>query len=363
MNAGRRRKQTRDGARVAVPDADPTFDVVVVLLDGGYASTGIAPVEIFASAGVIWNWFTGEEKHPRFRVNVASLDGRNVQGMCGLAYKTNFAIDEVKKADIVLVSASSWSLHDGVAKNAKLKAWLRKWHAKGAYVVGICTAVAFLAESGLLDGRVATTHWGVADLFRQTYPKVRWQTDRFVTEDDRVLCSGGVYAAVDVSLYLVEKFCGREVALQCAKSLCLSMPRSSQAGYAAIPQIRVHSDEKIRSVEEYVRANFARDLSIAQLARRASMGERNFIRRFKAATGFMPGNFIRTLRVAAAKELLEADGAAVQVIAERVGYSDHAFFRRLFKRQTGMTPGEYRGRFARLTIARTELARGPAGAD
>ncbi len=335
------------------------IDVAVLLLDGGYASTGVAPIEIFASAGVIWNWLSGVDQKPRFRVKVVSRSGRKVDGMFGLSIATDCAIDEVEKADIVVISASSWNLQDRIVRDGSLMGWIRKWHAKGAYVVGICSAVAFLAESGLLDGRTATTHWGVADVFRQRYPAVRWHPERFVTEDERVLCSGGVYAAVDVSLYLVEKFCGREVALQTAKSLCLGMPRSCQSGYSAVPQVRPHSDERIREVEEHVRANYARDLPIARLAERAAMGPRNFIRRFKAATGFVPGAYVQMLRVTAAKELLESGNETVQSIALKVGYEDQAFFRRVFKRQTGMTPAEYRGRFAQLAVSRAEPARGP----
>ncbi len=341
---------------------DDVVEVAVLLLDGGYASTGIAPIEIFSSAGVIWNWLCGLDQRARFRVTVASLDGKNVRGLCGLSITADCAIGDVKKADIVVISASSWNLKDEIVRDDRLMAWIRDWHAKGAYVVGICSAVAFLAESGVLDGRIATTHWGVVDVFRRRYPAVRWNPDRFVTEDERVLCSGGVYAAVDVSLYLVEKFCGREVALQTAKSLCLSMPRSSQSGYAAVPQMRPHSDERIREVEEYVRANFARELTIARLAERAAMGSRNFIRRFKAATGFVPGAYLQMLRVTAAKEMLEAGSDTIQSIALKVGYEDQAFFRRLFKRQTGMTPVEYRGRFAKLNVVRADLARGPAQA-
>jgi transcriptional regulator GlxA family with amidase domain len=152
------------------------------------------------------------------------------------------------------------------------------------------------------------------------------------------------------------------VALQTAKSLCLGMPRSRQSGYAAVPQVRPHSDERIREVEEHVRANFARELPIARLAERVAMGPRNFIRRFKAATGFVPGAYIQMLRVTAAKEMLEAGGDTVQSIALKVGYEDQAFFRRIFKRQTGMTPAEYRGRFAPLAAVRVDPAHGPARA-
>ena len=218
--------------------------------------------------------------------------------------------------------------------------------------------MAFLAECGLLDGKQATTHWALVDILRDRYPKVLWRPDQFVTEGERLLCSGGVYASVDLSLYLVEKFCGHEIALKCAKSLLLSMPRGRQTGYAVVPLSRPHSDDKIRQTEEYLREHFDRDVSIDLLAERIGMGPRNFIRRFKAATGRLPGAYTQMLRISAAKEMLERGAASIQTVCSKVGYDDVAFFRSLFKRHAGMTPAEYRSRFAHMNFERGELAHG-----
>ena len=233
-----------------------------------------------------------------------------------------------------------------------------KWHKRGAYVAGICTSVAFLAESGLLDGRQATTHWGISQELQDRYPKVLWRPEQFITEDNRVLCSGGVYASIDLGLYLVERFCGHEVALQCAKSLLVSMPRARQSGYSVLPLSRPHSDSKIREAEEYFQRQYNRNVSIESIAERIGMSPRNFIRRFKTATGHLPGAYLQTLRMAAAKELLERSDLPVQHICSKIGYEDVAFFRSLFKRHTAMTPVEYRNRFARMDFDRGEIASG-----
>jgi transcriptional regulator GlxA family with amidase domain len=337
---------------------DGLLDVTVVLLEDGYSSTAIAPIEIFHSAGVVWNWLHGEAVRPRFRVRTVSIDGRKVSAAGSLGLIPDCAINDVKQTDIIIVSAPGWELLDDIAKNTPLVPWLRKWHARGAYIAGTCTGVAFLAESGILDGRQATTHWGVADIYRERYPKVRWRTEQFVTEDGRLFCSGGVYASIDLSLYLVEKFCGHEVALQVAKSLLLSMPRGRQSGYSVVQLSRPHSDDKIRQTEEYLQQHFDSDISIDSLAQRVGMGPRNFIRRFKAATGRVPGAYIQTLRVSAAKELLEHGSSSIQTVSTKIGYEDIGFFRNLFKRHTGMTPGEYRDRFSQMSFERGELVPG-----
>ncbi len=334
------------------------LDVTVVLLEDGYASTAVGPIEVFHSAGLLWNWLHGDALQPRFRVRTASIDGGRVTSLCSLGLTPEFAIADIKHTDIIILPASGWDVIDRIARNTALLPWLRKWHSRGAYIAGICTGAAFLAECGLLNGRQATTHWGVAEILRQRYPKVLWRPEQFVTEDGRLLCSGGIYASIDLSLYLVEKFCGHEIALQCAKSLLLSMPRNRQSGYAVVPLSPPHSDEKIKQTEEYLQEHFREAVSIERLAARAGMGPRNFIRRFKAATGRVPGGYIQTLRVAAAKELLERGAASIQNVCTKIGYEDITFFRTLFKRHTGMTPAEYRNRFARMTFDRGELAQG-----
>jgi transcriptional regulator GlxA family with amidase domain len=356
------KKRVTAGKKSAAPirKKDGVLDVTILLFDQGYASTAIGPIEVFHSAGVVWNWLHGEKVKPRFRVRVASIDGKKVMGLCSLGFMPECSIHEIKHADIIIVPAPGWDVLEEIARNTTLLPWLKKWYDRGAYIAGVCTGVAFLAECGLLDGKQATTHWGLAAIMRERYPKVKWQTDDFVTEDGKLLCSGGVYASIDLSLYLVEKFCGHEVALQCAKALLLSMPRSRQSGYSVISLSRPHNDDKIRKAEEYLQKNFEAGAPIEELADRAGMGARNFIRRFKAATGHLPGAYLQTLRVNAAKEMLEGGALSIQEICAKVGYEDAAFFRELFKRHTGMTPAEYRHNFAGMSFERGELVPGTA---
>jgi transcriptional regulator GlxA family with amidase domain len=322
------------------------LDVSVILLSDNYASTAIGPIEVFHSAGLLWNTLNGTRPNPRFRVTIASPDGDTVSSPYALRLVPQVPLRKVRHADIVIVPASGLDLDAQLARNAQLLPWLRRKAAQGAHIAGICTGVAYLAAAGLLDGREATTHWAVASLFRQRYPKVDWHPEKFITEDRRMFCSGGVYASMDLSLYLVEKFCGHEVALQCAKALLINMPRLSQSGYATLPLSRPHNDEKVRAAEHYLEKNYAEDVSLELLAQDLGMSPRNFSRRFKRATGRLPGNYLQGLRVAIAKEMLEDGARSVQVVSAAVGYEDAAFFRGLFKRSTGMTPAEYRENFA-----------------
>lgn len=326
------------------------LDVTVVLLDGGMSSTAIMPVEIFYAAGALWNELHDRPPQPAFRVRTVSLDGGVVRSPYGLDIQPQGAIADIAHTDLIVVPTSGLELDVKLVENSALLPWLRRHYAQGAYIAGVCMGAAYLAEAGLLDGRLATTHWAVCDDLAQRYPQVRWRPDLFVTEDSRLLCSGGLYASIDVSLYLVEKLCGHEVAVQCAKALLLPMPRLHQSGYAMLPVSQPHGDARIRTVEAYLQSNFRDDLPTRALADQAGLGERTFVRHFKAATGRLPAAYLQALRIEAAKAMLERDAKPIQSISSDVGYDDVAFFRRLFKRSTGMTPAEYRAHFAPLSV-------------
>src|SRR6185503_19939214 len=277
----------------------------------------------------------------------ASLDGGSVRSpYAGLKMSPQCAIADVERTDIVVVPTSGLAFDEKIIEHSVLLPWLEHHHAHGAYLAGVCMGSGYLAEAGLLDGRKATTHWALGDDFKRRYPKVDWRTDMFVTEDSRLLCSGGLSAAADVSLYLVEKLCGHEIAVQTAKALLLSMPRTHQSGYAVLPLSPPHGDDRIRSVEAFMQSRFADGLTNEALSELACMSERTFLRRFKAATGRVPAAYLQAVRIEAAKAMLELEAAPVQTVSQRVGYEDVSFFRQLFKRATGMTPAEYRSRFA-----------------
>ncbi len=211
------------------------------------------------------------------------------------------------------------------------------------------------AWAGLLDGRPATTHWGLVERCRELFPKVAWDAERFVTESDHILCGGGVYASIDLSLHLVERFCGHEVMVKTAKSLLLETPRIWQTSHAAQPPRSAHDDEPVQRAQQWLVAHFPKEVDLDELAATVGMSPRNFARRFKAATGEAPLAYLHRLRIDAARHSLENKHRTVQEISEEVGYGDVAFFRRLFKRHTGVSPRDYRSRFGPRTADANEL--------
>lgn len=326
------------------PSPDRPIDVTVVMLGRALPSTSIAPIEIFSCAGTLWQELRGEPPAPRFRVRTVTIDGKPTHPFMPLTMQAQGSIKDVRRTDLIVISASGLDPRSPV-ENAPLVPWLRRWHARGATLAGVCSGVSILAETGLLDGKIATTHWALADRFRQSYPKIRWQAERFITQAGRVFCGGGVYSAIDLSLFLVEKYCGHETAVETAKALLLDTPRVWQSGYAMAPPRSSHDDEGIRKAQAFLMRSFKDEVRVEELAARVGMSPRNFARRFLSATGETPLAYLHRLRIDAARHLLEAGKLGVAEVSEAVGYRDLAFFRRLFRRHAGEPPRAYRTRF------------------
>ncbi len=319
--------------------------VTVLFLDATYSSTAVGPMEVFSHAGSLWNFLTGRQQSPRFQVTTASADGGVVVCDGPIHIKPRYALKDIRKTDLIFIPTTGVSIYDVVERNAVVVPWLHRWHKRGAEIASVCSGVGLVAETGLLDGRRATTHWALADKFREMYPKVKWMPEFMVTEDRGFYCGGGVHAALDLSLYLVQKFCGHDVAMQSAKALLIDMPRAWQAGFAVVPLKTDHNDDAISTAQDWLHENFHKPFPLDAPARRVGMSLRNFVRRFKQATGDSPLIYLQKLRIAAAKRLLESDHRTMQEISDAVGYQDVAFFRALFQRHTGVSPSAYRERF------------------
>jgi transcriptional regulator GlxA family with amidase domain len=320
------------------------IDVTVVLLEGGLPSTSMAPLEIFSCAGTLWGMLMGTSSEPPFRVRTATIDGRKTHNFVPVVLEPTMSLAEVDHTDLLVVPTAGMNLGKARDEHARIVDWLAVNGSKTT-LAGICTGATLLAAAGLLEGRNATTHWAVVDQARALYPNVNWKADRFVTESGNVFCGGGLYASIDLSLYLVEHYCGHEVAIQTAKALLLETPRTWQSAYAAQPPRSTHDDEVIQRTQQWLFEHFREAIDLDALASEFGMSQRNFARRFKSATGAAPLAYIHRLRIDTARRYLENARRSVQEISVAVGYEDVAFFRSLFRRYTGASPREYRARF------------------
>jgi transcriptional regulator GlxA family with amidase domain len=201
-------------------------------------------------------------------------------------------------------------------------------------------------QTDLLIIASATVHWGFTETFRRRYPRVPLESDRMFIDHGRLYCSAGVNAGMDLSLYLVEKFCGRETAIQSAKTMILDLGRETQAPYSSSLLSQDHGDPLVTKARKWIEQHYTKVIDYNRLAEKFRMSRRSLERRFKLATGTTPLGYLQQLRVETAKRLLEEGDRTFDEITYQVGYEDIPFFRKVFIRLTGLRPREYQQRFA-----------------
>jgi transcriptional regulator GlxA family with amidase domain len=301
-------------------------------------------MEILNTAGRLHAAATGASE-PFFRVQLVSLGANPVITANGFPVQCHTTMASVQSTGLVIVPAFDGDVESQLAANAACVPWVRSMFEHGADVASICTGAFVLAEAGLLEGKTATTHWIAQDAFRRRYPGVRLAPDQIVVDHGRVCTSGGATSFLTLTAYLVEKYCGMETAHIVAKLFLIDINKGPQTAYAIFSSQKNHGDEAVRQAQELMEAAETGGLSVAELARRVAMSKRNFIRRFKGATGNTPLEYMQRVRIETAKHALEKGGESVDQIASRSGYEDPGSFRAIFKRVTGVSPIEYRKRY------------------
>jgi len=224
--------------------------------------------------------------------------------------------------------------------------WLHEQYAQGAILASNCTGAFLLAASGLLDDRRATTHVDAAEKLATYFPKIKLEQDAVVTHDANIYTSGGATSGFHVMLALIQKCCGREMAIRIAKSFAIDMDRENQAYFGHFSPVEAHDDELVMRVQHKIKNQFPEIKSIEEAIADIPASRRNFVRRFKQATGLTPIRYLQKTKIEAAKRLLENTEKGLLEIMLCAGYSDMKNFRQLFKDNTGMTPKAYRDKFA-----------------
>ena len=317
-------------------------EVVLIALAGGHASTAVGPLEVFNAAGVTWQELTGDPVQPRFSIRTVSLDGRATRMGDGVSLKLDHALNEISSADLIFISSGGPDIDALLENNGRVVDFVRRRYRSGASVAAVCSGVAILAEAGVLDGVQATTHWSLIPEFARRYPRTSWKGRAMVTEGKRVYCGGGVYAALDLAIHLVEVFADRKTAVECAKALLVEMPRSSQPEFGAVAKRALSVDKRIAKAQQMIQRSFSLGVVLEDVAREVGMSPRNFIRRFKQSTGSSPMAYLQGLRIDLAKRLIEQGWCNTQEVAAHIGYSDVTHFRGIFKRVCGVSPSEYK---------------------
>jgi len=325
-----------------------TTRIGIIAYDNCIASAVLGAVDVFAVAN--WEW-QNDQAHdgPLFEVEVVSMDGRQVHGFKhGLPILPHRAVRREEALDLIIIPPWLGDMETVLRAGQDVIAWVQACHTQGTYVTGVCTGTFLMAEAGLLTGREATTHWLWSPPFRERYPDVMLKPEKILIDEGDVICAGGMTAYLDLCLYLVSKFGAADLASMCSKLLLVDSGRRSQTPYQVHSFQKNHADEEILHVQEWLEAHYMESVPVQVLARRARLGKRTFMRRFKQATGDSPREYVQRLRVESAKRMLESTQKTFSEITWHVGYKDVSSFHRLFKRRTGLSPGAYRSKFSLL---------------
>ena len=326
------------------------YKVIILGFDGVLGSVLSGALDLFSFTGVSWQRFLDLEVNPRFKVQIASLGGVDIRASNRLVIQAHCDISAVTNCDLLLIPTIGDSIDKVLIQNTDLLPHLQRLAATQGDIASNCSGAFFLAAAGLLDGKAATTHWGYADKFKQDYPLVNLQENQFVTQSGNIFCAAGGSAFYDLALLLIERYCGREVSTQVAKTQIIDSKRGSQSSYTNVTLHKPHSDILVKQVQEFIENNFEQPLQVSELAAMINVTPRTLNRRFQSCVAMRPVEYIQAVRIEQAKRLLESGEVTIKSLAYQVGYSDISSFTRLFKRATQLTPKEYRDKFSRLAI-------------
>ena len=338
------------------------FKVIILGFDGVLGSVLAGALDLFSFTGVSWQRFLGEAVEPRFNVQIASLGGVDIRCSNRLIMQAHCDIREVKECDLLLIPTIGDSIDKVLSQNSELIPHLKRLANTKADIASNCSGAFFLAEAGLLDGLTATTHWGYASKFKADFPLVDLQENQFVTQSKNqskndstaqsgtIFCAAGGSAFYDLGLLLIERYCGREISTQVAKTQIIDSKRGNQNSYTNVTLHKPHADQLVQQVQEFIEENFRQSIQVSSLAAMVNITPRTLNRRFQSAVAMRPIEYIQAVRIEQAKRLLELGDVTIKSLAEQVGYDDISSFTRLFKRATELTPKEYQDKFSRLAI-------------
>lgn len=320
------------------------------------ASTVYGMFDLFMSAGRDWPLVTtGCAGAPLFAPAVVSRDGRPIRAANGVRIAPDLAFADCAVPALVCVPELAVVPGESIVGRFSAElAWLRACHAGGSLLATACSGAVMLAEAGLLDGEDATTHWGFCEHLARHYPTVKVHPQRALVAagaGQRLVMAGGGTSWLDLALYLIARLASVDEAMHVARLNLIDWHHSGQQPFARLARSRQAEDALIADCQAWIADNYQRPSPVAAMVARSGLPERSFKRRFLLATGMSPIEYVHTLRLEEAKQMLEASALPVEAVALELGYEDASFFNRLFRRNVGLTPAAYRRRFGGMRQA------------
>ena len=256
-------------------------------------------------------------------------------------------LDEATENNLIIIPALTGVMTAGVHLNKDYAYWIAEQYKEGAEVASLSSGVFLLAFSGLLKGRQCTTHWLYANELKYYYPSIHVVDEKMITDQHGLYSSGGSNAYWNLLMHLVEKYAGREIAIYTAKYFVIDLNKNFQSPFVVFHGLKEHEDETIKDVQAYIEQHYKDKLTVDRLADKFNMSRRTFERRFKKATRNTVAEYIQRVKIEGAKKQLEIGRRSINEVMVDIGYSDTQTFRNIFKRITGVTPVDYKSKYAK----------------
>lgn len=314
--------------------------VSILALENSLGSSITIPLEMLSAANDIAR--ARKQKHKMNQIEILGVEATALQLSGGLGIRCSHSIAEVATTDLIFVPGIWGNPQAALLRHPDMLRWLKHQYAQGATICSITTGSYFLAEAGLLNGRPATTHWRFFDHFQKRYPAIKLQRKRFITGTDRLYCTGSVNAARDLMLHFIELLYDKAITSEVSRHFTHELKRSYESLLLSQDPQRIHHDELIIKVQEWLQLNFHTPVEVIQVAAQFGISVRSLNRRFKQATNTTPLHYLQEIRIEQAKELLKQSNLVVSEVADQVGYHDVSHFCEIFKKNTAVTPNAYR---------------------
>lgn len=282
-----------------------------------------------------------------FKVQLAGIQKESLLNN-GLYKISTLPLNEIKNSDLIIIPAMYGDMQKAVEQNKEFIPWISQQYKSGTEIASLCLGAFLLASTGIMKGRQCATHWIAANDFRRMFPDVELVEDKIITDEGGIYSSGGAYSSLNLILYLVEKFVGREIAIFCSKAFQIDIQRDSQSPFTIFIGQKEHEDESIRKAQEFIEENFQDKITVDRLSEVAALSRRNLERRFKKATSNTVVEYIQRVKIEAAKKSLEVSRKTINEVMFDVGYSDTKAFRNTFKKITGLSPIQYRNKYTHM---------------
>ncbi|MEH6625548.1 MAG: helix-turn-helix domain-containing protein [Motiliproteus sp.] len=321
------------------------YQILGLAFDGCQASGLASPFDVFNVTNTIWKQQRGDDSE-LYRCSLVSRTGELVRCSNGTRMLVDYSLEDAPKADLIIIPGIHH--YDGRTLIKKLNSldrecyWLQQQIQQGVAVSANCSGVFMLAETGALVTQHATTAWWLGGLFQKRYPAVQFQAEQLLVKNSNSYCTGSMTANLGVMLQIIEQQVGRQLAQSCARTMLLDASQTYASPYLFMQEQTDHQDGLVLAVESWLQRNMTQKLDMDELASLHSVSTRTLSRRFKKANGMNLSDYLQDLRLQHTKLLLENTSLSIEQVVARVGYSSQSSLRRLFQKQLGLSPREYR---------------------